>query len=175
MRVNRIMTPKVKTIRSDATLQELAEFFIEEGVSGAPVEDSGSVIGVVSSTDLVDFGIERGNVPLYHPLPAAEPVPSEALAQMVETPDRFFTELGGRPTGGSEAGDREWNPLEQHTVDEIVTRELLSVPPDAPIAQAARAMVDADVHRVLVMEGDEVIGLVTTMDVVRAVAGEGAS
>lgn len=61
-------------------------------------------------------------------------------------------------------------PLEDITVDEIMTRKVQSLSPDLSIEEAARIMVDKQIHRVLVMEGDILLGIVSTSDVAKAVA-----
>lgn len=54
-----------------------------------------------------------------------------------------------------------------------MTRGLLSLRPDADVSEAARRMVIGGVHRLLVMEDDRLVGLVTASDIVRAVASHG--
>ena len=48
-----VMTRDVLTARADWSIDRLADFFIDKSISGAPVlEPDGSLVGVVSSTDL---------------------------------------------------------------------------------------------------------------------------
>lgn len=61
-------------------------------------------------------------------------------------------------------------PLEDVTVDEVMTRKVHSLPPDCSIEEAAQVMMKRQIHRVLVMEGDTVLGIVSTSDVAKAVA-----
>lgn len=61
-------------------------------------------------------------------------------------------------------------PLEDITVDEVMTRKIQSLPPDCSIEEAAQVMVKKQIHRVLVMDGDTVLGIVSTSDVAKAVA-----
>jgi CBS domain-containing protein len=62
------------------------------------------------------------------------------------------------------------NALEEHTVSEVMNRTVCSLPPDTLVDKAADVMRAADVHRVLVMDGESLIGLVTTRDIADAVA-----
>lgn len=49
-----LMNPAVLTVRDDLTVRDLANFLVENEISGAPVEDgSGKLVGVVSVTDIV--------------------------------------------------------------------------------------------------------------------------
>ena len=61
-------------------------------------------------------------------------------------------------------------PLEDVTVDEVMTRKVQSLPPDCSVDEAAALMGEKQIHRVLVMHGDVLLGIVSTSDVARAVA-----
>lgn len=61
-------------------------------------------------------------------------------------------------------------PLEDVTVDDVMTRKVHSLPPDCSIEEAAEVMIKKQIHRVLVMDGDTVLGIVSTSDVAKAVA-----
>lgn len=62
--------------------------------------------------------------------------------------------------------------LEDTTVEDVMTRQVLTVPAGASLVEAARILVHAGVHRVPVVSPRGVLlGLVTTSDLVRWVAG----
>ena len=54
-----------------------------------------------------------------------------------------------------------------------MTESLVSVAPDAPIAEVARLMRQNRVHRVLVIDGDALQGIVSTFDVVGVLEKQG--
>jgi CBS domain-containing protein len=54
------------------------------------------------------------------------------------------------------------------TAADIMTRELVAVSPDMPIADVAETMRAQHVHRVLVIENRELCGVLTTFDLLRA-------
>jgi predicted transcriptional regulator len=56
-------------------------------------------------------------------------------------------------------------------VREVMTPEILAVEPDAPIERAIQLMAFEGVHRLLVLESGRLAGIVTAMDVMRALAG----
>ena len=60
--------------------------------------------------------------------------------------------------------------LDRHTVAEVMTRRVMAMPPGADAITAASRLRTADVHRVLVVDGDRLLGIVTTSDITRAVA-----
>ena len=54
------------------------------------------------------------------------------------------------------------------TAADIMTRELVAVSPDMPIADVAETMRAQHVHRVLVIENRELCGVLTTFDLLKA-------
>jgi predicted transcriptional regulator len=65
----------------------------------------------------------------------------------------------------------EWDVLGEHTVEEAMSREVVTLPPDASLEAAAEYMRRTGAHRVLVANHDTLLGMVTTMDITRYVAG----
>jgi len=59
---------------------------------------------------------------------------------------------------------------ENTAVRELMTPRPFTVAPEEDVREAARQMLYADVHRLFVAEGDQVIGVISTTDIVRAVA-----
>jgi CBS domain-containing protein len=57
-------------------------------------------------------------------------------------------------------------------VKEVMSTEVLSVPPTATIAETATVMGTRGVGSALVMEGDELVGIFTERDALRAVASD---
>ena len=51
-----------------------------------------------------------------------------------------------------------------------MTPHPLTISPDAEVKEAAQQMLLADVHRLFVTEGERLIGVISTTDIMRAVA-----
>jgi predicted transcriptional regulator len=60
--------------------------------------------------------------------------------------------------------------LEHTAVRDIMTPRPFTVAPDEDVCEAARQMLYADVHRLFVAEGEQVVGIISTTDIVRALA-----
>ena len=60
--------------------------------------------------------------------------------------------------------------LESTLAQDIMTPRPLTVAPDAEVRDAAREMLYAEVHRLFVVTDQRLIGVVSTSDIVRAVA-----
>ena len=80
----------------------------------------------------------------------------------------YLTDLNEGPP--SDSLRRRRTSLEQVTVSELMTRELKSLSPNCTVEQAADFMRQNQIHRVLVMDGSRLVGIVTTTDVAKAVA-----
>ena len=138
-----IMTQNVIRVHADWALSELAATFNEYMITGAPVIDHGrKLVGVVSTTDLArqrNSGAVR------------ETVPHDFYV-------RGWEQLGDDGRGFSIAEDSELR------VRDIMTPMIFSVPLEATLAEMADIMVGGRVHRLIVTDGDEVVGIVTTLD-----------
>lgn len=74
-------------------------------------------------------------------------------------------------TAEAECGEGGLQTLVDNTeVQAIMTRRPLAVSPEATVSEAAQQMLYADVHRLYVVDEDRVVGVLSTMDLVRAVA-----
>jgi predicted transcriptional regulator len=60
---------------------------------------------------------------------------------------------------------------EARLVRDVMTPEVVSVHADDPIERAVRLMAFEGVHRLLVLDGNRLEGIVTSMDVLRELAG----
>jgi len=60
--------------------------------------------------------------------------------------------------------------FEQMVVRDIMTPRPLTVSPEADVREAAQQMLYADVHRLFVTSDEQVIGVISTTDIMRAVA-----
>ena len=54
------------------------------------------------------------------------------------------------------------------TVEDVMTHDVLTVKAEDDAREVARQMIDLHVHRLLVCDGEEVVGIITTFDLLRA-------
>jgi len=62
--------------------------------------------------------------------------------------------------------------FEETLVNEVMTPRPQVIGPEAPIKDAAQRMLYLEVHRLFVEEEGRLVGVVSTMDLVRALAGQ---
>jgi len=179
--VRDIMSPGVVVLDPELTLREAVELLAGRHISGAPVVASGTVVGVISANDVLAFEVDTPGVPTEQPerdQDALEPPeqPEEAeWAKDLEEPGTYFNELWG--DAGVDVAERfeelrgpEWDMLKEHTVAEAMSRGVRSVQPGMSVADAAAYMLKQRIHRAVVLEGGELVGIVTATDIMRAVA-----
>lgn len=63
---------------------------------------------------------------------------------------------------------RAWGALVR--IDEVMTREVITVTPETPTYTAARLMVDRRIECIPVLRGSALVGILTTADLLRALA-----
>lgn len=180
LRVRDIMTTDLVTLTPETSVRDALDLLGRSHVSGAPVLSGEKLLGVVTTTDLMMFAGGLPGVPTQREVEQREAWDETPIEQEVEQEDEpssaYFTELWD--DAGTDADERmsslsgpEWNALEEHDVTEVMTvPPLVTMPPDAEVETAAAMMKDHGIHRVLVVEGDTLVGLVTAFDVTKAVA-----
>lgn len=60
--VEDVMTQNVKTIDKESSLEDVANMMLENRFSGIPVEDEGSLMGIITKTDLINYIVELEEV-----------------------------------------------------------------------------------------------------------------
>lgn len=134
-----VMSRNLVSFEAETGLIDAIETLAERHISGAPVLRGEAVVGVLTSSDILEFVASNPAV----------------LADY----------------GGSDTGDGTWSALAGHTVSEAMSGgPACTLPPDAPVQAAADLMRQANIHRVFVTDHDRLVGVVSSLDVTRALA-----
>lgn len=171
--VRDIMNAKVVTVGPDTTVRQLARLLADEEISGAPVVDpNGSLLGVVSATDVVRLAAEDAEI---HVASSALP---DRLA--VRDPDEdeepdpdpygFFLPEDSPFSGERLLDQFAETELDSVTVGDIMTPVTFSVDPDDTLRELSDFLVRGRIHRAVVLRDGKLLGIVTSGDVLRAVA-----
>jgi len=144
MRVENFMTTRVVTVHPDSPVKDAARLMLEGNISGLPVTDaSGHVVGIVTEHDLLR---RRTNGPGSQP--------PHWLQLMIER-----AEIANESARFHEA-----------KVEEVMTRDPLTVTEDTPIAEACRLIEERGIKRLPVVRDGRLVGIVARADLVRALA-----
>lgn len=153
LRARDVMSRNVVSLRADMSLREAIEILMEEQITGAPVVDpEDRLVGVLSLSDIAGYEVGR--------LRATEPRRS---------PYYHLLEYE-RPDENPEDEDLPEEILDNTSVALAMTPMTITVSPQTRIVEIARVMVKERIHRVLVTEKFKIIGLVSSMDVLKAIA-----
>jgi len=141
-----VMIRSVLSVGPDTPLLEVHRLFVEEQIHGAPVVDeSGKILGVVTSMDLLRAVSDEHGAAAYS---------SDYLRSLVEfsSPD-----WSGNP---EDFQDR----LNQECASDVMTPGAVSVSSTTPIEEVAKTLLEHGVHRVWVIEGAALAGVISTFD-----------
>ena len=172
--VRDIMRTELVTVGPDMSVHDLSRLLADNGISGAPVVGvEGEVLGVVSMTDVIRLTAVEADVGVApRPLITGE-LSLEAPQEDEEEQDvlDYFQHVHAPPVSPGTAG--VWaagSDLNQHDVREIMTPANFHIHPDTDLRELAAFLLRGRIHRALVMEDDRLVGIVTTVDLIRTMA-----
>lgn len=143
-----LMSPDVVTIPKEMSLRSVAQLLTQHHITGAPVVDgTGQCVGMISATDFMRCA------------EADQPTPPESDA----CPACGYAEWQGY--------DNDPEDIPTDEVARYMTPDPVTVGPATPVGQLARQMLDAHIHRVVVVDRqNHPVGVVSSTDILAAVA-----
>lgn len=146
MKASEIMTREVIVVRPDTSVAEIARLLVDHRIGGIPVIDaSGRLVGIVTEYDIF---LKAKGVPF-----SAVKLPS--LFREYVDPDDLAA---------------LYADAQRHTAADVMTQHVVCVAEDAEIGEVAWLMTRHHLARVLVTLGDQVTGIITRADIIRAFA-----
>ncbi len=146
-----LMSADVLSVYEGWSIKRLADFFLDHGISGAPVIASDhQLVGVVSVSDIFKFAN------------ASSEVKSEALQSCYRNATGIDI--------ASRADLVEWskNAEVNCTVHQIMAQRVISVEADSNITDIANVLVSNAIHRVFVIEDKKIVGVISSTDMLRS-------
>ncbi|HYB12233.1 MAG TPA: CBS domain-containing protein [Myxococcota bacterium] len=142
--VAELMNPDVVCLPPEASVREAELTLVKRGVSGAPVVDArGRPIGVISQRDLARYLSERATA---------------------GASGRFYSDVEEYQEIADVRVDRSSTP-----VSELMSDEVYSVTRETGVAVAANIMRERRIHRLMVTDRGRLVGIVTSLDLLRIV------
>jgi len=142
-----IMQTQVVTVAPTDPLLSVQRLFFEEEIHGAPVVDETSrVRGMITSMDLIRAATEESD--------------SSGGVDFTDA----FEELGGPWDAASEEFQGR---LGEAVVADAMTESVVSVDPGTSIPEVASILRENGIHRVLVVKGDNLLGIISSFDLIR--------
>jgi CBS domain-containing protein len=146
-----LMTTAMTTVEPRMLLSDLEKMLLQLRVSGMPaVDGAGDLVGVASRADVVRAVSE-----------------AEADAESLLA---YYRDVAGAEPASSELSRMIGERAATLRVENVMATDPLTVRPDQSLRDVATVLSERRVHRVLVTEGRRLLGLVSSLDIVRAVA-----
>lgn len=141
MRVADIVHEEWPTVGPGETVEDVIKLFAESGISGVPVVEDERLVGIITEGDLIFRDAD------------------------VKAPG-FLDILGGIiPLGNWDEYRDEALKSAGVTVDEVMSSDLTTVPPDATLAEASTIMAEQRIKLLPVAEDGSLRGVITRMDI----------
>jgi CBS domain-containing protein len=147
--VSDIMTADPVTVTTETGVTEAAQLMVDNKIGALPVLDGDVLVGLVTEGDLIHQDVKL-EFPTYIQL-------LDGFIMYPPAQARFENELKKAVAA---------------TVGDVMTADPITVQADTSIEDVATLLVERDVSRIPVMNGDELVGIVTKGDVVRSLVEE---
>jgi len=189
-----LMSPDVVRLPEEMALRDAARLLLQNQIGGAPVVDAqGKCVGVFSAIDFLRLSQTRADATQ----PSSPPLPITCSFQAKHTTsDGKEVTLCTLPPGVCPVQVRQEGPggeklilcsqprcvlvdwqvveVEKLPMDEVrrfMTADPVAVQPNAPIRVLARMMIDAHIHRIIVVDEERrPIGVVSSTDLLATLA-----
>lgn len=143
-----IMNKDVILLQEDTTIEEVAEILTKNKISGAPVVNKeGKMVGLVTEGDL----LQRETNP-------RAPGYLNILGAFIYI-------------NGLERFREDLKKIAATKTSEIMTTNVISVDSGTKVEKVAALLMEHNIKRVPVIEGDRIIGIISRADIIRAMAG----
>jgi CBS domain-containing protein len=148
MKAHDVMTTPVVTVKSTASVKDVARLFLERKVSAVPVVDNqGKLVGIISEGDLLhrsEIGTSRHR-PWWLVLMAGDQVPAA-----------------------------DYIKANAKRVADVMTRDVTTAAPDTPLDEIAVTLEQHGIKRLPIMRNGELVGIVSRANLVQAIASSGS-
>lgn len=144
-----IMTKDPITVAQDLSVTDAARIMVENKVGALPVLDGETLIGLVTEGDLIMRDVKVEFPTYLHLL--------DGFIMYPPATARFESEL--KKAVGA-------------TVEDVMTSDPVVIQADTAVGDAATLMVERDVSRLPVLDGERLVGIVSKSDIVRSLIAE---
>ena len=144
------MTPRPITVTTETPVSKVSLLMKKNRIGGIPVTDNGKAVGIVTETDILSLlTMPEINDDLWLPSPF----------EIIEIPIRELMNWEKTKEALSDVGNMP--------ISEVMSDDLICTSPGMDIEEAASLMMKEGIARLLVIENDNLVGIVTRADLVR--------
>lgn len=148
-----IMNSPVITVKDNMSIEEVSNFFSDEMISGAPVlDEKDRFVGVVTLSDIV----------------LNEPRREQIISDKVASD--YILKAWQAQFGAEELTGYHLEEGETLLVRDIMTPFVYRVNEDTPLKELADIMISGRIHRLFVTRNEEIVGIISALDLLKAYA-----
>lgn len=146
MKAADVMVSNVITVRPDNTVQDVAKILLARRISAVPVVDEGGrLVGIISEADLIRR-VETGT--------------NRRRSSWLEL-----------LTGNAKLAE-EYIKANARKVVDVMTQDVVTAAPDAPLKEIARLLEKHQIKRVPIVEDGKVVGIVSRANLLQGLASQ---
>lgn len=145
-----VMTRTLVCAHPDQDLLEVESLLFERHISGMPVVEEERLIGVLSASDV-----------------ARVQVLMNSLDGQVNDRLDWPTQADGFQHTDPPQFDGFRQMITRLKVRDAMQDQVTVCPPGEPLSRVAQTMLDDHIHRVIVVEGDKPVGVISSLDLVK--------
>ena len=148
-----IMKKEVHVLKKEDTIEHAIEKLMEYNISGMPVVDENNqLVGILTETDIVTKS-KKLEVPNYFP----------SFFPLFDT-NKYMDKVSNL--------DEKMKEMINSKVEAVMTEEVFSVEEDVALEEIVKLMATKGVHRIPVVAGGKVVGIITQKDIIKAYANK---
>ncbi|MDN3513074.1 MAG: CBS domain-containing protein [Candidatus Brocadia sp.] len=150
-----LMTEKVVCVCPETSINDLIKILVKYHINGAPVVDKkGKLAGVVSKTDIVEYD------------------KTASKTKGGGAKKSFYCDTNGKLKKETDKLLKT-KTFGKALVKDIMTPHVITAQADDTIDRLAKIMYDKKIHRVIIQDKGQVVGVVSTIDILHAVSTMG--
>lgn len=174
--VRDIMESDLYTIPPGATVTDLVRLLDQHGITGVPVVDADEhLVGIVTLKDVLRLSRDLSEVPEAMRWGLGTVGSGEASAFLDGPVEGELIAYYLTPGGGIVDVRERIRSLPEgvfagYNVEDIMSPAPITIQSGASLPSLARLLLDRGIHRALVVDSGQLVGIATTTDVLRAIA-----
>ena len=151
LKISELMSKQVLSVSKGSNLEEVINFLSRHNISGVPVVDEeNKMVGIISEKDIINFSREKDVLPFTRQ--------SGWIAGDMSVTDMMSLEKSSEILGNTR-------------VEEVMTRDVVTVHRDSQISELAAIMKQKNINRIPVIDDTgQLVGIITRADLVNYLA-----
>ncbi len=150
-----LMAEKVVCVQPETSISELIKILVKNKINGAPViNKAGKLVGVISKTDIIEQGEKAGK------------------KRSAQGKKSYYDDTNGKLEKYFDKVVKS-KDFGKTLVKDVMTTNVITARADDTIDRLAKTMYDKKIHRIIIQDKGQVLGVVSTMDILNAVSTMG--